>query len=68
MYIIPQALGKCERWKKNVGGSFLVGTMIMNTSLYALPFSVLPYANEGTSPSSLFDIGNTLYDLHFLPI
>jgi predicted permease len=39
-------------------GSFLVGTMIMNTA-YSLPFFAAAFGNEGLARATLFDIGNT---------
>lgn len=40
-------------------GSFLVGTLIMNTA-YALPFYKAAFGDEGLARASLFDIGNTI--------
>ena len=48
-------LFKLERATK---GSFIVGTMIMNTGMVAYPFFQLLYGKEGLAKISLFDLGN----------
>ena len=58
MYIISTGIGKMLKMEKKTFGSFLVGTMIMNTA-YALPFFFAAYGDEGLARASLFDIGNT---------
>ncbi len=58
MYGISSITGKALKLPKTTFGSFLVGTMIMNTS-YALPFFLAKYDNEGLVRASLFDMGNT---------
>lgn len=58
MYIISRTIGKHLKMEKTTFGSFLVGTMIMNTA-YALPFFFAAFGNEGLARASLFDIGNT---------
>lgn len=58
MYGISQGVGKALKLPKTTFGSFLVGTMIMNTA-YALPFFLARYENEGLARASLFDMGNT---------
>lgn len=58
MWAISSLVGKRLRLPKTTFGSFLVGTMIMNTA-YALPFFLARYGNEGFARASLFDMGNT---------
>ncbi len=58
MYGISGATGRLLKLPKTTFGSFLVGTMIMNTS-YALPFFLARYENEGLARATLFDMGNT---------
>jgi hypothetical protein len=58
MYCISRITGKYLKMEKATFGSFLVGTMIMNTA-YALPFFFAAFGNEGLARASLFDIGNT---------
>ncbi|MEN6444656.1 MAG: AEC family transporter [Candidatus Cloacimonas sp.] len=58
MYVISRIIGKFWKMEKTTFGSFLVGTMIMNTA-YALPFFFAAFGNEGLARASLFDIGNT---------
>lgn len=58
MYGISNLAGRALKLPKTTFGSFLVGTMIMNTS-YALPFFLARYDNEGFLRASLFDMGNT---------
>lgn len=58
MYGISSLAGNVLKLPKTTFGSFLVGTMIMNTS-YALPFFLARYGNDGFVRASLFDMGNT---------
>ena len=58
MWAISSVVGRKMKLPKTTMGSFLVGTMIMNTA-YALPFFLARYGNEGFARASLFDMGNT---------
>lgn len=58
MYGISNLSQKGLKMPKTMFGSFLVGTMIMNTA-YALPFFSAAFGDEGLARASLFDIGNT---------
>ncbi|MDD2332200.1 MAG: AEC family transporter [Candidatus Cloacimonetes bacterium] len=57
-YVTSQLAGKLLALPKTTFGSFLVGTMIMNTA-FSLPFFWAAYENEGLARASLFDMGNT---------
>ncbi|GAB1468853.1 AEC family transporter [Candidatus Cloacimonadota bacterium] len=58
MFLISSTVGKRLKMSRPMFGSFLVGTMIMNTA-YSLPFFAAAFGNEGLARASLFDIGNT---------
>lgn len=58
MYLISQLANKLLKLPRAMFGSFLVGTMIMN-SAFALPFFHAAFGDEGLARASLFDIGNT---------
>jgi predicted permease len=58
MYLISNLANRKMQLAKPMFGSFLVGTMIMNTA-YALPFFQAAFGDEGLARASLFDIGNT---------
>ncbi len=58
MYFISYFVGRRLNMPRPMFGSFLVGTMIMNTA-YSLPFFAAAHGNEGLARASLFDIGNT---------
>lgn len=58
MFGISSLVGKKLKLTGPTFGSFLVGTMIMNTA-YSLPFFAAAFGNEGLARASLFDIGNT---------
>jgi predicted permease len=58
MYGISNLANRGLKLPKQMFGSFLVGTMIMNTA-YALPFFHAAFGDEGLARASLFDIGNT---------
>lgn len=58
MYLISNLANRLLKLPKAMFGSFLVGTMIMNTA-YALPFFQAAFGDEGLARASLFDIGNT---------
>lgn len=58
MFGISSVVGKKLKLTGPTFGSFLVGTMIMNTA-YSLPFFAAAFGNEGLARASLFDIGNT---------
>ncbi len=58
IYFISSAAGKALRMSGPTFGSFLVGTLIMNTA-FALPFFQSAFGDEGLARASLYDIGNT---------
>jgi len=58
MYLISNLVNRGLKLPRTMFGSFLVGTMIMNTA-YALPFFHAAFGDEGLARASLFDIGNT---------
>lgn len=59
MYFISGLAGRLVPMPRATFGSFLVGTMIMNTA-YSLPFFAAAFGNEGLARATLFDIGNTM--------
>ncbi|MDZ4120922.1 MAG: AEC family transporter, partial [Candidatus Cloacimonadaceae bacterium] len=59
MYGISSLFGSLVKMPRTTFGSFLVGTMIMNTA-FSLPFFWAAFENEGLARASLFDIGNTI--------
>lgn len=58
MYLVSNLVNLRLKLPRPMFGSFLVGTMIMNTA-YVLPFFHAAFGNEGLARASLFDIGNT---------
>ncbi len=58
IYAISSLVGGKLRLARPTYGSFLVGTLIMNTA-YSLPFFKAAFSDEGLARASLFDIGNT---------
>ncbi len=58
MFFISSFVGRRMNMPRPMFGSFLVGTMIMNTA-FSLPFFAAAHGNEGLARASLFDIGNT---------
>jgi len=58
MYMVSTLANKAMQLPRPMFGSFLVGTMIMNTA-YALPLFHAAFGDEGLARASLFDIGNT---------
>ena len=58
IYFISSAAGRALRMSGPTFGSFLVGTLIMNTA-FALPFYQSAFGDEGLARASLYDIGNT---------
>ncbi len=58
MFFISSFVGKRLHMPRTMFGSFLVGTMILNTA-YSLPFYAAAFGNEGLARATLFDIGNT---------
>ncbi|MDY0151873.1 MAG: AEC family transporter [Candidatus Cloacimonas sp.] len=59
MFGISSLAQRSLKMPRPMFGSFLVGTMIMNTA-YSLPFFAAAFGNEGLARASLFDIGNTV--------
>lgn len=65
VYFISRFTMKFLAMQRPTMGSFLVGTMIMNTA-FVLPFFWAAYENEGLARASLFDIGNTMLIFTFI--
>lgn len=65
IYFISSFAGKLLRLPRSTFGSFLVGTMIMN-SAFALPFFAAAHGAEGMARASVFDIGNTFLIFTFI--
>lgn len=58
MYFISLALKPVLKMSNPMFGTFLIGTMIMN-SAFALPFFSAAFGAEGLARASLFDLGNS---------
>lgn len=58
MYLLSHLANKVLKLPRVMFGSFLVGTMILN-SAFALPLFHAAFGDEGLARASLFDIGNT---------
>ncbi len=56
---VSTLVGSRMKMPRATYGSFLVGTLIMNTA-YSLPFYKAAFGDEGLARASLFDIGNTI--------
>jgi len=65
VYFISSFVGGLMKMPRTTFGSFLVGTMIMNTA-FSLPFFWAAFENEGLVRASLFDIGNSLLIFTFI--
>lgn len=65
IYFISSFIGKRMRMAPATYGSFLVGTLIMN-SAFMLPFFAASHGNEGLARASLFDIGNSFLIFTFI--
>ncbi len=65
VYFISSFIGRFLKMPRTTFGSFLVGTMIMNTA-FSLPFFWAAYENEGLARASLFDIGNSILIFTFI--
>ncbi len=65
VYFISSFVGGLLKMARPTFGSFLVGTMIMNTA-FSLPFFWAAYENEGLARASLFDIGNSILIFTFI--
>lgn len=65
IYFISSFAGKLLRLPRATYGSFLVGTMIMN-SAFALPFFAAAHGDEGLARASVFDIGNSFLIFTFI--
>ncbi len=59
MYFVGTLYGRQLKLTGGMMGSFLVGTMIMNTA-FSLPFFAAAYGDEGFARGTLFDVGNSL--------
>lgn len=58
MFLISHLTNRVLKMPKAMFGSFLVGTMVMN-SVFALPLFHAAFGDEGLARASLFDIGNS---------
>lgn len=65
IYLISSLAGKRLKMPAPRFGSFLVGTLIMN-SAFALPFFFAAFGDEGLARATLFDIGNTFLIFTFI--
>ncbi len=65
VYFISSAVGRLLKMPRTTFGSFLVGTMIMNTA-FSLPFFWAAFENEGLARASLFDMGNSILIFTFI--
>jgi predicted permease len=65
LYLISTQVGKRLALSRPAFGSFLVGTLIMN-SAYGLPFFAARYGDEGLARATLFDIGNSFLIFTFI--
>ena len=65
IYFISNLIGKSLKLEGPTFGSFLVGTLIMN-SAFALPFFAAAHGDEGLARASLFDIGNSFLIFTFI--
>jgi malate permease and related proteins len=65
VYFTSSGVGKLLKLPKQTMGSFLVGTMIMNTG-FSLPFFYAAFGQEGFARASLFDVGNSLLIFTFI--
>ncbi|MBM4402795.1 MAG: AEC family transporter [Candidatus Cloacimonetes bacterium] len=59
MYFVGTLYGRQLKLDGGMMGSFLVGTMIMNTA-FSLPFFAASHGDEGFVRGTLFDVGNSL--------
>jgi len=64
-YAISFGIGKVLRLPNPTLGTFLVGSMIMNTS-FSLPFFMAAFGQQGFALASLFDIGNSFLIFTFI--
>lgn len=65
VYFVSSATGRLLKLEKGTMGSFLVGTMIMNTG-FSLPFFFAAFGQEGFARASLFDVGNSFLIFTFI--
>jgi malate permease and related proteins len=65
VYFFSSGVGKLLKLPKQTMGSFLVGTMIMNTG-FSLPFFYAAFGQEGFARASLFDVGNSFLIFTFI--
>jgi len=63
--VLARAVGKKLDLERPTLGTFLVGSMIMNTH-FILPFVIAVYGKEGMARYSLFDFGNALVIFSFV--
>lgn len=63
--IISFLIGKKLKFKDKTMGTFLVGSMIMNTG-FTLPFFTTAFGNNGFVRASLFDLGNSILIFTFI--
>ncbi|HNX00137.1 MAG TPA: AEC family transporter [Candidatus Cloacimonadota bacterium] len=65
VYFVSLGTGRLLKLPKGTMGSFLVGTMIMNTS-FSLPFFFAAFGQEGFARATLFDVGNSFLIFTFI--
>ena len=59
IFFVSYPISKKFNLPKATQGTFLVGTLIMNTG-FTLPFVLAAYGNQGLAIYTIFDFGNTL--------
>lgn len=65
IYFISSLAGRMLKLESPGFGSFLVGTLVMN-SAFALPFFSAAHGLEGLAKATLFDIGNSILIFTFI--
>ena len=64
IYFLSFFVGKKLKFPPKTFGTFILGTMIMNTG-FALPFIYSAYGTEGIATITIFDFGNALFVFPF---
>lgn len=64
-YFVSRIVGHFYKLPRPALGTFLVSTMIMNTS-FTLPFLIAAYGQNGLALATLFDFGNALLIFTFI--
>jgi predicted permease len=65
IFTLSYPISKKFNLSKATQGTFLVGTLIMNTG-FTLPFVLAAYGNQGLAIYTIFDFGNTLMIFTFV--